>query len=190
MAMQPLLVTVLALGSLLGNPNTDESVPSRLRVVMGRVSLENAGAREAVSRSDGQRVVRGAAALEVGTGARVELRWDRVMSLNIQGPAELSWRPSDVEGGAPSLRIESARRLEWEVRSGDPTVELSQGWRIVAERGAYWMGSAADGGVDLGNHGGADLKIRTLVQRTPGTWPSRLTPGQRVRLCAAPTAGK
>jgi len=155
---------------------------ARIEPRAGTLRIESAGTIHQRSPREGALELHGAARLVLGSGTRASLAWPGIASAELIGPLELAWTPPANADVAPALELLSlGGRLELEWRR-DGTLKLAQGYELDARRCALELLGRPGATLELVHRGGEDLVLRSLVERTPGTWPSRLRSGASAKL--------
>jgi len=167
-------------------------VPVVLRIGRGRALLaEGDGPVRLATSAAGALELAEPVFLELGVGARAEVRWPGRASLRLEGPAVVSWAPAPLDpsetGGPVRCEVVQLGSAEVEVRRGGLALGFERDrWDLAVGRGALHLAGQPDGALELRHHGGKDVRVRTRVLRPPGTWPAVVRAGARVRLPAAP----
>jgi hypothetical protein len=162
----------------------DARVPAaRLEPRAGTLRIETAEGSQQRSPREGALELHGGARLVLGGGVRASLAWPGIASAELVGPLELAWSAPNRPDAAPALElIALGGRLDLEWRSGGGSLKLVQGFELEARRCALGLLGRPGGALELVHRAGEDLSLRSLAERTPGTWPSRLRAGASARL--------
>lgn len=156
---------------------------ARLEVRAGSLRIENAAGSQQRGPREGALELHGGARLVLGSGVRASVTWPGIASAELVGPLELAWSAPNRADAAPALDLLAlGGRLELEWRSAAGSLKLAQGYELSARRCALELLGRPGGALELVHRGGEDLGLRSLAERTPGTWPSRLRAGASARL--------
>lgn len=181
-----LLVSLFALAAGPRPLEPTEVEAPRVTPRAGRVELVEGETRRSLSPREGAVVAPIAATLDIGARGRADVAWTGSTSLRVTGPARIRWEAPGDAGGDPRVVVESLGTLEWEVRAERGELELDDpAFRLVAGSGAWSLTHARGGAVDVGHHGGEELRIHPVGSRPAGTWRAVLRSGESTRLTRA-----
>jgi hypothetical protein len=153
---------------------------ARLHVLQGRASLATPSGIDVLPAGGAPVRVAPRGHLELAVLSRAELRWDRVGSLELTGPAALEWRSTSASRTEATLL--SFQDLHLELRRGPLLLELPGGWRLLAEGGAAAHMALSPSGLDLHHAAGRPLLLLRPSPPDQARPPLTLLPGARVRL--------
>lgn len=144
----------------------------------GRVEFVGADGRVRLVAKGERLVTGGAAHLEAGAGAEVDIAWPALGSVRLAGPCVVEWdAPCSARApgsAAPELaiRITSLSAAEFEMRAAVLALELPGGWRVSTRGSAFRCSSANGGRVQVAAHAGSALVVDG-PRNSSALWPRR-----------------
>ncbi len=163
--------------------------PGELVVLTGSARIFEQGGKGGQLRpSHGSRTFAQPVYIELGVASSLELRFEGLSSLRLEGPAAFEWRPASkaIEANMEWV-VHRARKMDAELRRGQVRMSFEeQAWRLDLGKGAYHFDCLPSKEIQVVHHGGQAIRVRTTVVRKPGTWPARILPTSGLRLPGPP----
>ena len=126
----------------------------------------------------------GAGHLEVAPGSRVTLAWRGLCSMELEGPASLSWQPPRAPEGL-MVHTTVLNRVDLEVRKMPLRWQLPGNWRGELQSGAYSVYSLGSGTNEFIHHAGRPVRL-SWMGSSDVTAPVNLAGGTSFRMEASP----
>ena len=180
--MPPLVCFGALILALLQAGASPAATVGRVQVAHGRGSLATPSGVQVLTPGDAIARIAARGHFELSVRGQAQLRWERVGSLDLRGPANVEW--SCAPQGRSEATLLEFQDVHVELRRGPLLLHLPGGWRLLMEGGASHL-ALSPAGLDIEHDAGRPLLLLRPAPPDQVRPPVTLLPGARVRLSGA-----